>query len=72
MQRTATEPLTVRHTPLAVRIARSCQLYLLLPTIALIFTATPSWDHYLKQLDRLGLPTAMEIYQAAYDRFAAN
>jgi putative aldouronate transport system substrate-binding protein len=30
------------------------------------------WDDYLKQLDRIDLPKAMEIYQAAYDRFAGN
>ena len=38
MQRTAGEPLTVRTTPLAVRVIRSYQLYLLLlPTIARVF-----------------------------------
>ena len=37
MQRTAEEPLTVRTTPLAVRVIRSYQLYLLLPTIARVF-----------------------------------
>ncbi len=34
--------------------------------------ADAEWDDYLKQLDRLGLSQAMEIYQAAYDRFAGN
>ena len=38
MQRTAVEPLNVRSTPLAVRVIRSYQLYLLLlPTVALVF-----------------------------------
>ena len=38
MQRTAGQALTVRDTPLAVRVIRSYQLYLLLlPTIALVF-----------------------------------
>ena len=34
--------------------------------------ADAEWGDYLKRLDRLGLPQAMEIYQAAYDRFAGN
>ena len=38
MQRTVAEPLHVQTTPLAVRIIRSYQLYLLLlPTVALVF-----------------------------------
>ena len=35
-------------------------------------TADAEWDDYLQDLDRLGLPQAMEIYQAAYDRFSGN
>ena len=35
-------------------------------------TVDDEWDDYLNRLDRLGLPKAMEIYQAAYDRFAGN
>ena len=34
--------------------------------------ADAAWDDYLKRLQRLGLPKAMEIHQAAYDRFAGN
>ena len=30
------------------------------------------WDDYLNRLERLGLPQAMQVYQAAYDRFAGN
>ena len=119
MQRTAGQALTVRDTPLAVRVIRSYQLYLLLlPTINEGFAphlwpqdrhfayitfsdeeqeelsilqteigdyvkraiarwivdgnVDAEWDDYLKQLDRIDLPKAMEIYQAAYDRFAGN
>lgn len=30
------------------------------------------WDDYLKQLDKLGLDRAMELFQQAYDRFQGN
>jgi putative aldouronate transport system substrate-binding protein len=30
------------------------------------------WESYLKQLDRMGLPELMEVYQAGLDRFNAN
>lgn len=31
--------------------------------------AAEGWDDYLKQLDKLGLPRLMKIFQGAYDRF---
>jgi len=31
-----------------------------------------TWDDYLKELDRLDLDRAMEIFQTAYDRFHGN
>lgn len=30
------------------------------------------WESYLKELDRMGLPELMEVYQAGLDRFNAN
>ncbi len=35
-------------------------------------SADAEWDGYLDQLDHLGLPQAMQIYQAAHDRVAGN
>ena len=30
------------------------------------------WDNHVAELDKMGLPRALEIYQAAYDRFLAR
>ena len=35
-------------------------------------SADAEWDDYLRQLNRLGLPRAMEIYQASYDRLSGS
>ncbi len=34
--------------------------------------AKEGWDAYIKQLEKLGLPKYLQIYQAAYDRFASK